>query len=358
MAHIPKNSPATADSLIAEIGVSQEILEQCRSFLPNVQHPPMSGEFAIADAEASAISLVRYTEILLKHATNLQDGLRGQSVTISGSGKLAIATAFRLLEFGAKVVSLSDRNGSITCPAGFTIDQVDAVKLGKSNRASLASIMRPTLATGNMTYHPRESPWQHIQRATIALPCAMEEEIQLADAEVLARRGVEYVLEGSTMSCSQAAVERFERPPSQGLPQVWYAPSQWNSKPSTTQLPNLTGTGKITTAASIDARISQENRHERNPHDWHKHQWIQRIEEAADASASNVITSLREYTEGFDLRTPDFNIGSTVLGVTRLARAMQEHQLYWSQASHCLEERGIAQKEAGLGSECSSDINT
>ena len=329
MAHIPKNFPITADSIIAEIGVSKEILEQCRSFLPDVQHPPISGECAITYAEASAISLVRYTEILLKHATHSRNGLRDQPVTISGSGKLAIATAYRLLELGVKVVSLSDRNGSLLCPAGFTRDQVDAVKLGKSNQASLASIMRPAVARREMTYYPRERPWQHVQRATIALPCAVEEEIELADAETLVGRGVEYVLEGSTMSCSHAAVEFFERSPSLGLPQVRYAPSQWFSNPSVTQISNLTGTGKITTAAGLDARI-EENRLERDSHNWHKDQWIQRVEEAAETNASNVITSLREFTEGFDIRAPGFNLGSSVLAVTRLARAMQQHELYWS----------------------------
>ncbi|KAL9103036.1 MAG: hypothetical protein Q9163_001895 [Psora crenata] len=277
-----KNAYLHRDSIIAEIGVSNEILEQCQSSLHDGQHPPISGEPAITFTEASAVSL------------SSQDGLQGQIVTISGSGKLAIATAFRLLEVGAKIVSLSDRNGSILCPAGLTIDQINAVKVGKSNQASLASIMRPMVATGEMTYYPRERPWQHVQRATIALPCAVEEEIELADAVALVGRGVEFVLEGSTMSCSQAAVEFFKRPRSQGLPKVWYAPSE------------------ITTAAGLDACIEKDCP-ERNPHDWHKNQWIQRVEEATETNASNVITSLREYTEGFDIRTSDFNLGSSVL---------------------------------------------
>lgn len=229
MAQISKNSPITADSIIAEIGVSKQALERCQSWLQGSQHPGISRQPAITDAEASAISLVCYAETMLHYVKNSHDGLKNQLVAISGSGKLALATAFRALEVGAKIISLSDRNGSILHPAGFTIDQLIAVEAGKSNQSSLASIMRPMVASGEVTYYPRERPWQRVQGATIALPCAVECEIDLADAEALIGRGIEYVLEGSTMSCSQAAVDAFERCHLQGLAKVWYAPSQCSS---------------------------------------------------------------------------------------------------------------------------------
>ena len=225
MAHISKNLPITADSILAEIGVSKQTLEQCQSSLQGAQHPRISREPAITHAEASAISLICYAETMLHYAKNSQDGLRNQIVTISGSGKLAIATAFRAMEVGAKVVSLSDRNGSILHPTGFTINQMIAVRSGKLNQASLASITRPMVATGEVMYYPNERPWQRVQSATVALPCAVEDEVELADAEALIRIGMEYVFEGSTMSCTQAAVDAFERCRLQDHPKVWYAPS-------------------------------------------------------------------------------------------------------------------------------------
>lgn len=227
IAKVSKYSPMTADSITAEIGVSKQTLEHCRSCLQGGQHPRISGEPTITNAEASAISLVCYAEVMLQHVENSQDGLRNQIITISGSGKLATATALRALEVGAKIVSLSDRNGSIINPTGFTIDQLIAVQAGKLNHVSLASIMRPMMASGEVAYYPRERPWQHVQGVTIAMPCAVENEVDLADAETLIGRGVKYVLEGSTMSCSQAAVDAFERCRLQGFPKVWYAPSQY-----------------------------------------------------------------------------------------------------------------------------------
>lgn len=226
MVQISKNPTITADSIIAEIGVWKETLERCQLSLQARPHQEISRSPAINDAEASAISLVCFAETMLHFVKNSQDGLQNQLVALSGSGKLALATAFRALEVGAKIISLSDRNGCIIHPAGFTIDQLRRVRAGKLNQASLASIMRPMVASGEVTYYPRERPWQRVQGATIALPCAVECEIDLADAETLIARGIQYVLEGSSMSCSQAAVDAFERCHLQGKAKVWYAPSQ------------------------------------------------------------------------------------------------------------------------------------
>lgn len=227
MTQISKNSPIMPESIMAEIGISEDILSQCRSSLRGgeAKYPPVSRKSAITDAEANAISLVCYTEMMLSNVEDSQGKLRNQAIAISGSGKLAIATALRALEVGAKVLSLSDRSGSIVRQTGFTIDQVTAVHAGKLNQLSLASTMRPMVASGEVRYYPRERPWQRVQGATVALPCAVEMEIDLMDARTLVGRGVRYVLEGSTMSCTQAAVDAFERCHLQGQPKVWYAPS-------------------------------------------------------------------------------------------------------------------------------------
>ena len=74
------------------------------------------------------------------------------------------------------------------------------------------------VARGEVTYCPTKKPWQQVQGATIALPCTIENEVDPIDAETLIGRGVKDVLEGSTMSCSQAAVDAFGRCHLQGVP--------------------------------------------------------------------------------------------------------------------------------------------
>lgn len=226
---VSKYSSITADSMTAEIGVSQQTLEYCRSFLgtsPATTHPPQTLlKPTITEAAAAAISLVCYAEAMIDFITGKDGGIREQRIAISGSGKLALATAFRAIERGATVISLSDRKGSIVQSAGITFEQINTIKSSKSNQASLGSIMRSSFSKYEMVYYPGVQPWQHVPSANIAFPCAIENEMSLVDAKSLAEANLTYVLEGSIMSCTPEAVALFEKCRSEGQGKVWYAPS-------------------------------------------------------------------------------------------------------------------------------------
>lgn len=215
-----------ADSLVAEIGISKRTLERCRSLLRTADCPQSSPETAVTDAEASAISLVCFTETMLSSSEHYEDDLRHHTIAISGSGKLAIATGLRAMELDANVISLSDRNGTLIHRTGFTVDHMTAAQTAKQNQTSLAIALRPLVASGEAKYYPQEKPWQRAQGATIALPCAVENEIDVADAEALIEQGVRFVLEGSTMSCTPAAMDAFQKCHlREGRHRVCYAPS-------------------------------------------------------------------------------------------------------------------------------------
>ncbi|MBQ9074310.1 MAG: glutamate dehydrogenase, partial [Muribaculaceae bacterium] len=53
--------------------------------------------------------------------------IKGKKVAISGSGNVATYTAQKLLQLGAKVVSMSDSNGSIYVPDGISEEQLDYI---------------------------------------------------------------------------------------------------------------------------------------------------------------------------------------------------------------------------------------
>ena len=53
--------------------------------------------------------------------------IKGKTVAISGSGNVATYTAKKLLELGAKVVTMSDSNGTIYVPEGLTEEQLDFI---------------------------------------------------------------------------------------------------------------------------------------------------------------------------------------------------------------------------------------
>ena len=63
--------------------------------------------------------------------------LQGKRVAISGSGNVAIYAAYKVLELGGKVITLSDSGGTHLIEDGFTkedVDAVDDIKVAKKGR--------------------------------------------------------------------------------------------------------------------------------------------------------------------------------------------------------------------------------
>lgn len=89
-----------------------------------------------------------------------------------------------------------------------------------------------------------------------------------------------------------------------------------------------TAIGKVTTAATLGVLI-EEHCLTANLHPWPKKQWIQRLTEATQTNVTSTASVLREYMEGFDVQTPDFNLGSCILTLTRLACTMKQSGVYW-----------------------------
>lgn len=89
----------------------------------------------------------------------------------------------------------------------------------------------------------------------------------------------------------------------------------------------LTDIGKIVTAASLGVRMQE--RLGAGPRPWNKDEWILRLTEVTQTNASSTVSALHEYTERFDTRMPDLNLGSCILAVTGLARTMKQHGVYW-----------------------------
>jgi len=133
------------------------------------------------------------------------EGLEGKTCLISGSGNVAQYTAAKLIELGAKVVSLSDRDGSIHEPDGLTLERLDWLIDLKINRhGSLAEYA----AEFGSPFHPGEKPWKF--PADLAFPCATQNEIQPEDARILIANGCVAVTEGANMPVSPEATRFFE----------------------------------------------------------------------------------------------------------------------------------------------------
>lgn len=131
--------------------------------------------------------------------------LEGKRVAISGSGNVALYTAKKLLSLGAKVVSMSDSDGSIYLPDGMTQEQFERLfELKTAYRGRISEFAEET----GCAYFPHERPWKHVQ-CDIAMPSATQNELNGDDARALLAQGCIAVSEGANMPSTPEAVAEF-----------------------------------------------------------------------------------------------------------------------------------------------------
>lgn len=137
--------------------------------------------------------------------------LEGKVALVSGSGNVAQYTVEKLLDLGAKPVTLSDSNGYIYDEAGITREKLAWVKELKNVRrgrikeyADKFKGVVYTPADSSLDYNPL---WNH--KADLAFPCATENEINQKDARNLIKNGVYLVSEGANMPTTLEGVKIF-----------------------------------------------------------------------------------------------------------------------------------------------------
>ena len=130
----------------------------------------------------------------------------GQTVLVSGSGNVAQFAAQKAMRLGAKVVSLSDSNGSIYDPEGFTEEKLAYVFQLKNVRRG--RIKEYVSQYPNAKYLENQRPWSI--PCDIALPCAFQNELSEDDAKELKANGCWCCCEVSNMGCQPGAIHFFQ----------------------------------------------------------------------------------------------------------------------------------------------------
>ena len=158
---------------------------------------------SLARKEATGYGLVYFMREMLK---NSGSGLKDKIVTISGSGNVAIYACEKAQQYGAKVVAMSDSNGSVYDPDGIKLDIVKQIKEVERGRIKEYTDKVKT-ATYTEDKNGEKSIWKI--KADIALPCATQNEINLESAKELVKNGVKAIGEGANMPTNLEAIEYF-----------------------------------------------------------------------------------------------------------------------------------------------------
>jgi glutamate dehydrogenase (NADP+) len=158
--------------------------------------------------EATGYGLIYFSLNMLETRS---ETLEGKTCLISGSGNVALFTAEKLLELGAKVVTLSDSNGFIHDPDGIDRAKLDYVmQLKNIRRGRIAEYIE---TYRHARYYPSDYSLDHNPlwsvKADCAFPCATQNEIGVKDAQNLLDNGVMLVAEGANMPTTEEGVNLF-----------------------------------------------------------------------------------------------------------------------------------------------------
>ena len=137
--------------------------------------------------------------------------LEGKTCVVSGSGNVAQYATEKLIDLGAKPVTLSDSSGYIYDEEGIDRDKLDfvmALKNGRRGRIKEYADNYPSAVFTPLVEEPARGTdpiWTH--DADCAFPCATQNEINADDAQSLVNAGVYLISEGANMPTSADGVQ-------------------------------------------------------------------------------------------------------------------------------------------------------
>ena len=158
--------------------------------------------------EATGYGSVYFAAEMLK---TRGETLEGKVCLVSGSGNVAQYTTEKLIELGAKPVTLSDSNGHIYDESGIDKEKLSFVIDLKNNRRG--RIKEYAEKFPGVVYSQADATFDHQPLwgypAACAFPSATQNELNGKDADTLLANGVHVVSEGANMPTNLDAVRRF-----------------------------------------------------------------------------------------------------------------------------------------------------
>lgn len=154
---------------------------------------------SLVRTEATGFGLIYMLAEMMAHKG---EDLRGKCAVVSGSGNVAIYAVAKAQAMGMKVIAMSDSNGYVHDPNGIQLDIVKDIK--EVHRGRIRE------------YADRVSSAEYVEKGNgsiwdlpceIALPCATQNELNLADMEKLYLNGCHVVAEGANMPTTREATD-------------------------------------------------------------------------------------------------------------------------------------------------------
>ena len=157
---------------------------------------------SILRPEATGYGCIYFAQEMLTTNNKAIDGLR---CAVSGSGNVAQFAVQKLIQLGAKPISMSDSSGTIYDAEGINQEKLTWIKdLKNVKRGRLSAYVEEFK---HAEYQEGKRPWE--LPCDAAFPCATQNELDGAAAEALLSNGCQLVCEGANMPTTPEAAEQF-----------------------------------------------------------------------------------------------------------------------------------------------------
>ncbi|WP_025724430.1 NADP-specific glutamate dehydrogenase [Acholeplasma granularum] len=198
MIELHRHLGPTLDVPAGDIGVSQKAIGYMFGMykrLTHAHHGSFTGKGtnyggSLGRTEATGYGIIYMTLAALDKYFNTD--LKNITIIISGSGNVALHTAYKAKQMGANVVAMSSIDGVIYHPQGIDVALLEHIK--EHNQLIEVYLERyPNAVFSKDTKKIWEIPCE------IALPCATENELELEDVKKLVKNGLKMLVEGANM---------------------------------------------------------------------------------------------------------------------------------------------------------------
>ncbi len=149
--------------------------------------------------EATGYGAVYYVNELLK---SRGDSIEGKTFAVSGFGNVAWGTVKKIAEMGGKAVTISGPDGYIYDPDGIVTEEKISYML--EMRASGRDKVQDYADKFGVQFFPGQKPWG--TKVDIMMPCATQNEINMAEAEKIVAAGNKYYVEVANMPTTNEAL--------------------------------------------------------------------------------------------------------------------------------------------------------
>ena len=150
--------------------------------------------------EATGYGAVYYLQEVLAHEG---ETIEGKRIAISGFGNVAWGVAKKVAELGGKVVTISGPDGYVYDPDGIVTEE--KINYLVEMRGSGRDKVQDYADKFGCEFHAGEKPWGHAD-VDIFMPCATQNDVNMASAEKIAATGCKYYIEVANMPTTNDAL--------------------------------------------------------------------------------------------------------------------------------------------------------